>query len=84
MRYLTIKVGTIVGAIVPHLLLASAMFMLLRYLNTELAALHEALRLLVAVAVGGATYLAASWLLRLKALNEGVELLRGMLARKIQ
>ena len=84
MRYLTIKVGAIVGAIVPHLLLASAMFMLLRYLNTELAALHEALRLLVAVAVGGATYLAASWLLRLKALTEGVELLRGMLARKIQ
>lgn len=84
MRYLTIKVGTIVGAIVPHLLLASAMFMLLRYLNTELAALHEALRLLVVAAVGGATYLTASWLLRLKALNEGVELLRGMLARKIQ
>lgn len=84
MRYLTIKVGAIVGAIVPHLLLASAMFMLLRYLNTELAALHEALRLLVAVGVGGATYLAAAWLLRLKALNEGVELLRGMLARGIK
>ena len=84
MRYLTIKVGAIVGAIVPHLLLASAMFMLLRYLNTELAALHEALRLLVAVGVGGVTYLAAAWLLRLKALNEGVELLRGMLARGIK
>lgn len=84
MRYLTIKVGAIVGAIVPHLLLASAMFMLLRYLNTELAALHEALRLLVAVGVGGATYLAAAWLLRLKALNEGVKLLRGMLARGIK
>ena len=84
MRYLIIKVGAIVGAIVPHLLLASAMFMLLRYLNTELASLHEALRLLVAVGVGGATYLAAAWLLRLKALNEGVELLRGMLAREIK
>ena len=84
MRYLTIKVGAIVGAIVPHLLLASAMFMLLRYLNTELAALHEALRLLVAVGVGGVTYLAAAWLLRLKALNEGVELSRGMLARGIK
>ena len=84
MRYLTIKVGAIVGAIVPHLLLASAMFMLLRYLNTELAALHEALRLLVVVGVGGATYLAVAWLLRLKALSEGVELLRGMLARGIK
>lgn len=41
--------------------------------------LHIALRLPIMVCVGGVIYLLLAWVLRLRALGEGISVLRGML-----
>lgn len=75
-RYTLIGVGGLVRIVLPQLLLAVAMWGVLNVLNPYLGAMHTALRLATDVVVGGIFYLLFSWIFRIRALAEIVELLR--------
>lgn len=75
-RYTLIGVGGLVRIVLPQLLLAVAMWGVLSVLNPYLGAMHTALRLAIDVVVGGILYLLFSWIFRIRALTEIVELLR--------
>lgn len=75
-RYTLIGVGGLVRIVLPQLLLAVAMWGVLSVLNPYFGAMHTALRLAIDVVVGGIFYLLFSWIFRIRALTEIVELLR--------
>lgn len=79
MRYLTTTLGSLLRSIAPSFTLASLMFGALHIIEPHIAMLHIALRLSIMVGVGGAIYLLLAWVLRLRALGEGISVLRGML-----
>lgn len=81
MRYVRTSWGKLLGTLAPSLLLAAVMFGVVYMGNTYLMELHYALRLACDMVVGAIIYLALAWLFRLRALSEGVELLKGLINR---
>ena len=79
MRYLTTTLGSLLRALAPSFTLASLMFGALHIIEPHIAMLNIALRLPIMVGVGGAIYLLLAWVLRLRALGEGISVFRGML-----
>lgn len=81
-RYVGCSHRLLAQAILPHILLAGAMFLTLLLINPHLAELTLGIRLIAKVTIGAMFYLVAAWLLRLPALGETVSLLRSLLMRK--
>ena len=76
LRYLSTTARSILRAVVPSLLLALIMFAILLFVTPYLASLHVAWRLILEIFIGGVIYLLSAWLYRVKALREGLMLLR--------
>jgi hypothetical protein len=57
------------------------MFCALYFIAPHITTLHIALRLATMIGVGGAIYLLMAWIFRLRALSEGVSILRGVLTK---
>ena len=76
LRYLSTTARSILRAVVPSLLLALIMFAILLFVAPYLASLHVAWRLILEIFIGGVIYLLSAWLYRVKALREGLMLLR--------
>jgi hypothetical protein len=81
LRYLSTSMLAVVRAIAPSLLLAVAMFLALHYASLLFASWHVAMRLVATILFGGVSYLSLALLFRLRALSEGVALLRELLKR---
>lgn len=78
MRYMNIGMMPLLGALLPSLLLACAMFGGLHLVAPYLGDMHTVLRLVAMVAIGGVVYLCGAWFLRLTAFNECVAILKGL------
>ena len=81
MRYMSRKWISLIKSIAPSFIAAAAMFGTLFLIAPHIATLNIALRLGVMIITGGAFYIALASLLRLRALREAIELVRGMLAK---
>ena len=81
MRYVDVGVASILRELLPQSIVASMMFAVLYLLNPYLSALSCGVHLLLDVAIGAISYLALSHTFRLRALREGVTLLRELLKR---
>jgi O-antigen/teichoic acid export membrane protein len=81
MRYLSCRFVTLLRRIAPSMAIAVVMFAILHFIEPHIAPLHIALRLSIMVSVGGAIYLILAWVFRLRALSEGISILRGMLSK---
>jgi O-antigen/teichoic acid export membrane protein len=81
MRYMSIGMMPLLGALLPSLMLAGTMFGGLHLVAPYLGDMHTALRLLSMVAIGGVVYLCGAWLLRLNAFNECIGILKGLCRR---
>ena len=81
MRYMSRKWISLIKSIAPSFIAAAAMFGTLFLIAPHIATLNIALRLGVMIITGGAFYIASASLLRLRALREAIELVRGMLAK---
>lgn len=77
------KIGAmrLVGALLPSLIISVAMYFAIDLMIPHIIELGVALRLVCEILVGGVVYLLLAHILRLKALREGVQLLRSMLAK---
>lgn len=82
MRYMSIGLMQLIRAILPSLLLASSMFAALFTLNPYLKDTHLALHLTIDIMVAATIYLLLAWCFKVRALNEGISLLKGLLSRK--
>ena len=82
MRYMSIGLMQLIRAIRPSLLLASSMFAALFTLNPYLKDTHLALHLTIDFVVAATIYLLLAWCFKVRALNEGISLLKGLLSRK--
>ena len=79
-RYTEFGIGSLLGTIAPHLLLAAMMFVLLWALNHHcFLSMHISLRLLLDIVIGVVFYLFGAWVSRISALRECYKLLRNML-----
>lgn len=79
-RYTEFGIGSLLGTIAPHLLLATMMFVLLWVLNHHcFLSMHISLRLLLDIVIGVVFYLFGAWVSRISALRECYKLLRNML-----
>ena len=81
MRYLSCRFVTLLRRVAPSMAIAVVMFAILHFIEPHIAPLHIALRLSIMVSVGGAIYLILAWVFRLRALSEGISILRGMLSK---
>lgn len=81
MRYVRATWGRLLGALTPSFLLAAVMFGVLYIGNPYLLGMHIVLRLAIDILAGAAIYIALAWLLRLRALREGFDLVKGMINR---
>ena len=81
MRYMSRKWISLIKSVAPSFIAAAAMFGTLFLIAPHIATLNIALRLGVMIITGGAFYIALASLLRLRALREAIELVRGMLAK---
>lgn len=81
MRYVRTTWGRLLGALTPSFLLAAVMFGVLYIGNPHLLGMHIVLRLAIDILAGAAIYIALAWLLRLRALREGFDLVKGMINR---
>lgn len=81
MRYIERGTISLLWAIIPSFAVATMMFATLHLITPYITELHVALRLSVMILVGGAFYTTISWIFRLRALREGMDILRGMLAK---
>ena len=81
MRYMETTFATLLRTIAPAFAIAALMFGALYIMLPHLADMSNAMRLGVMTAVGGTIYLALAWAFRLRALSEGVTLLRELLRR---
>jgi hypothetical protein len=82
MRYMNTNFAALLRTIVPSFIVATVMFGALYLIAPHIANLHIALRLCTMIGVGGAIYLILAWLFRLRALREGVGLLRELFNRR--
>ena len=81
MRYVETTFASLLRTLAPSFVVASLMFGALHYIAPYITSIHIALRLSTMIGAGAAIYLALAWALRLRALREGVSLLRGMLTK---
>ena len=81
MRYVDVGVASILRELLPQSIVAAMMFVVLFLLNPYLSALSCGVHLLLDVVIGAISYLALSHTFRLRALREGVTLLRELLKR---
>ena len=81
MRYVRATWGRLLGALTPSFLLAAVMFGVLYIGNPYLLGMHIVLRLAIDILAGAAIYIALAWLLRLRALREGFDLVKGLINR---
>ena len=81
MRYVDVGVASILRELLPQSIVAAMMFVVLYLLNPYLLALSCGVHLLLDVVIGAISYLALSHTFRLRALREGVALLRELLKR---
>ncbi len=81
MRYVDVGVASILRELLPQFVVAAMMFVVLYLLNPYLSALSCGVHLLLDVVIGAISYLALSHTFRLRALREGVALLRELLKR---
>jgi hypothetical protein len=81
MRYVDVGVASILRELLPQSIVAAMMFAVLYLLNPYLSALSCGVHLLLDVVIGAISYLALSHTFRLRALREGVALLRELLKR---
>lgn len=79
------KIGALrlVRALLPSLIISVAMYFAIDLMIPHIIELGVALRLVCEILVGGVVYLLLAHILRLKALREGVQLLRSMLAKSV-
>lgn len=82
MRSMNIRAWSLLGALLPSLVLAVVMFVALYVINPYFEELHLALHLLVDVVSAIVIYFGLAWLFRLRALSEGLDIIRGMLHRR--
>ena len=81
MRYVDVSVASILRELLPQSIVAAMMFVVLYLLNPYLLAFSCGVHLLLDVVIGAISYLALSHTFRLRALREGVTLLRELLKR---
>ena len=81
MCYVRATWGRLLGALTPSFLLAAVMFGVLYIGNPYLLGMHIVLRLAIDILAGAAIYIALAWLLRLRALREGFDLVKGLINR---
>lgn len=81
MRYLSIGVVGLLANILPQLMLAAVMFVALYLVEPHLATLTLGMRLLAEVSAGIAIYAAGAYILKLRAMQECIALLRGWLSK---
>ena len=81
MRYVSVGITSILRELLPQSIVAAMMFVVLYLLNPYLSALSCGVHLLLDVVIGAISYLALSHTFRLRALREGVALLREFLKR---
>ena len=81
MRYMEATFASLLRTLAPSFIVASLMFGTLYAMTPHLADMSDGMRLGVLTIVGGTLYLAMAWAFRLRALREGVSLLRGMLTK---
>ncbi len=82
MRYVRASWGRLLGALTPSFLLAAVMFGALFIGNVYLADMHYALRLAIDIVAGAALYIALASLFKLRALGEGIDILKDILKAK--
>jgi O-antigen/teichoic acid export membrane protein len=81
MRYVNMGITSILRELLPQSIVAAMMFVVLYLLNPYLSAFSCGVHLLLDVTLGAISYLALSHTFRLRALREGVALLRELLKR---
>ena len=81
MRYIERGTALLLKSIAPSFGVAAAMFIILHLQCQLLCDMHITSRLGVMIITGGAIYLTLSWALGLRALREGMKLLRNILAK---
>jgi hypothetical protein len=80
-RLAKIGVVRLVKALLPSFAIAVAMYFAIISIMPYIADMGVALRLVCEILCGGVAYLLLALILRLKALTEGVQLLRSMLTK---
>lgn len=81
-RYLSCDKLAVLRNVLPSLLLGVVMFGVLYLLDMAIEPLHVALRLLIAIVLGGVSYLLLALLFRVKALGEAITLVRELISKR--
>ena len=81
MRYMETTFATLLRTLAPSLAIASTMLGALYLTTSYIAEWHIALRLGTIIVSGATLYIAMACLFRLRALREGISILRGLLAK---
>ena len=79
LRLMSFGVVRLAKALLPSLLLSLVVYFGLEMLNPHLAHLSVALRLTVDIALAVVSYIALAWALRLRAFNETIDLIKGLI-----
>lgn len=82
-RRIDLDMWCVVRVLLPSLLIASVMFGALHILNSHIVHLHVAVHLAIDIVVAATIYLALAALFRLRALREGIALLKGVIGRGV-
>ena len=81
MRYMNTNISALLRTITPSFVVAALMLGTLYFISPHITTLHIALRLATMIGAGGAIYLLMAGGFRLRALGEGISILKGMLAK---
>lgn len=79
LRLMSFGVVRLAKALLPSLLLSLIVYLGLEVLNPHLAHLSVALRLTADIALAVVSYIALAWALRLRAFNETIDLIKGVI-----
>lgn len=79
LKLMSFGVVRLAKALLPSLLLSLVVYLGLEKLNPHLAHLSVALRLTVDIALAVVSYIALAWALRLRAFNETIDLIKGLI-----
>ena len=79
LRLMSFGVVRLAKALLPSLLLSLVVYLGLEILNPHLAHLSVALRLTADIALAVVSYIALAWALRLRAFNETIDLIKGVI-----
>ena len=79
LRLMSFGVVRLAKALLPSLLLSLVVYFGLEILNPHLAHLSVALRLTADIALAVVSYIALAWALRLRAFNETIDLIKGLI-----